>query len=203
MGLLPELQGEEIDKPNEEDDGNSFFHYALHTFVWDVMSSHVQGYDLSVSKTWTENLFFNAFKPSSLGPIYNPLNIPLGWDGKPIPYWLYKLHGLGVEYKCEICGNQSYWGRRAFDRCVDETIDRDFVTFITVSSSTLEWCTLFNRHFQEWKHAHGMRCLGVPNTKHFHDITLIEDVLTLYAKIKDQLTTGNTEHRTNYLECFI
>ena len=23
-------------------------------------------------------------------PIYNPLNLPLGWDGKPIPYWLYK-----------------------------------------------------------------------------------------------------------------
>ena len=25
--------------------------------------------------------------------IYNPLKLPLGWDGKPIPYWLYKLHG--------------------------------------------------------------------------------------------------------------
>jgi hypothetical protein len=48
--------------------------------------------------------------------IYNPLNLPLGYDGKPIPYWLYKLHGLGIEYKCEICGNYSYWGRRAFDR---------------------------------------------------------------------------------------
>eukprot|EP01034_Spumella_vulgaris_P021532 gene21531-27567_t len=91
-------------------------------------------------------------------PIYNPLNLPLGWDGKPIPFWLYKLHGLGVEYKCEVCGNHSYWGRRAFDR-----------------------------HFQEWKHAHGMRCLNVPNTKHFHDITLIEDVLALYAKIKDTM----------------
>jgi splicing factor 3A subunit 3 len=32
-----------------------------------------------------------------------------------------------------------------------------------------------------------MRCLGVPNTKHFHDITLIEDALALYAKIKDNL----------------
>eukprot|EP00825_Cyclidium_porcatum_P042614 TRINITY_DN5871_c0_g1_i3.p2 TRINITY_DN5871_c0_g1~~TRINITY_DN5871_c0_g1_i3.p2 ORF type:complete len:112 (+),score=29.90 TRINITY_DN5871_c0_g1_i3:347-682(+) len=42
---------------------------------------------------------------------YNPKNLPLGWDGKPIPYWLYKLHGLGIEYKCEICGNYSYWGR--------------------------------------------------------------------------------------------
>lgn len=92
------------------------------------------------------------------GPLYNPLNLPLGWDGKPIPFWLYKLHGLGTEFKCEICGNQSYWGRRAFDR-----------------------------HFQEWRHAHGMRCLGVPNTKHFHDITLIEDALSLYAKIKDSL----------------
>merc|ERR1711870_220621 len=38
-------------------------------------------------------------------PIYNPLNLPLG----------------------EICGNYSYWGRRAFER-----------------------------HFQEWRHAFGM-----------------------------------------------
>ena len=93
------------------------------------------------------------------GPIYNPLNLPLGWDGKPIAYWLYKLHGLGIEYKCEICGNTTYKGRRAFDK-----------------------------HFQEWRHAHGMRCLGVPNTKHFHDITRISDVIELYAKISDQIT---------------
>ncbi|CBJ31751.1 conserved unknown protein [Ectocarpus siliculosus] len=92
------------------------------------------------------------------GPIYNPLNLPLGWDGKPIPYWLYKLHGLGVEFKCEICGDFSYKGRRNFDR-----------------------------HFQEWRHAHGMRCLGIPNTKHFHDIVLIQDARDLYAKIKDSL----------------
>jgi splicing factor 3A subunit 3 len=46
--------------------------------------------------------------------IYNPLKIPLGWDGKPIPYWLYKLHGLNIEYKCEICGDFSYWGRKPF-----------------------------------------------------------------------------------------
>lgn len=45
------------------------------------------------------------------GRIYNPLKLPLGWDGKPIPYWLYKLHGLGVEYKCEICSNTTYMGR--------------------------------------------------------------------------------------------
>merc|ERR1711865_1353532 len=88
-------------------------------------------------------------------PIYNPLNLPLGWDGKPIPFWLYKLHGLNIEYKCEICGNYSYWGPRAFDR-----------------------------HFQEWRHAHGMRCLGIPNSREFHGITKIQDAIDLWLKIK-------------------
>ncbi|KAJ1507535.1 hypothetical protein HMI54_005882 [Coelomomyces lativittatus] len=87
--------------------------------------------------------------------VYNPLKLPLGWDSKPIPYWLYKLHGLGVEYPCEICGNYVYMGRKAFER-----------------------------HFQEWRHAHGMKCLGIPNTRQFHEITLIEDALGLWEKIK-------------------
>ena len=39
------------------------------------------------------------------GKIYNPLKLPLGWDGKPIPYWLFKLHGLGVSYSCQICSD--------------------------------------------------------------------------------------------------
>lgn len=42
--------------------------------------------------------------------VYNPLKLPLGWDGKPIPYWLYKLHGLNLEFKCEICGECSWAG---------------------------------------------------------------------------------------------
>ena len=81
-------------------------------------------------------------------PPYNPMNLPIGWDGKPIPYWLYKLNGLNKEFKCEICGNYSYWGRRAFER-----------------------------HFQEWRHAYGMRCLRVPNTQHFRDITRIDEAI--------------------------
>jgi len=83
-------------------------------------------------------------------------NYPVGWDGKPIPYWLYKLHGLGVEYKCEICGNTSYWGRRAFER-----------------------------HFQEGRHAFGMRCLRIPNTRHFQEITRIADAIELYKKVRE------------------
>lgn len=44
----------------------------------------------------------------------------------------------GQEFKCEICGNFSYWGRRAFER-----------------------------HFSEWRHSFGMQCLRIPNTTHF------------------------------------
>lgn len=86
---------------------------------------------------------------------YNPKNLPLGWDGKPIPYWLYKLHGLNLSYACEICGNYTYRGPK-----------------------------VFQRHFAEWRHAHGMRCLGVPNTAHFANVTLIEDAIALWQKLK-------------------
>lgn len=88
---------------------------------------------------------------------YNPKNLPLGWDGKPIPYWLYKLHGLNISYNCEICGNFTYKGPKAFQR-----------------------------HFAEWRHAHGMRCLGIPNTAHFANVTQIEDAITLWEKLKTQ-----------------
>jgi len=35
---------------------------------------------------------------------------------QPIPYWLYKLHGLNISYNCEICGNFTYKGPKAFQR---------------------------------------------------------------------------------------
>ena len=91
-------------------------------------------------------------------PIYNPKNVPLGWDGKPIPYWLFKLHGLNHFYPCEICGNESYRGRRNFEK-----------------------------HFTESRHAYGMRCLGVPNTKHFHGVTKIADAQELWGKLRNVL----------------
>lgn len=87
--------------------------------------------------------------------IYNPLKLPLAWDGKPIPYWLYKLHGLGVEFPCEICGNFVYMGRRAFDK-----------------------------HFNEARHIYGLKCLGITNTTLFREITGIEDALQLWDKIQ-------------------
>ncbi|KAF2090898.1 hypothetical protein K490DRAFT_34467 [Saccharata proteae CBS 121410] len=88
--------------------------------------------------------------------IYNPLKLPLAWDGKPIPFWLYKLHGLGVEFPCEICGNFVYMGRRAFDK-----------------------------HFNEARHIHGLKCLGITNTTLFREITGIEEAQNLWNKIQN------------------
>lgn len=94
------------------------------------------------------------------GAIYNPKNLPLDWDGKPIPYWLWKLHGLGIRYPCEICGNHTYMGRKAFDQ-----------------------------HFFEWRHSNGMKALGIPNTKHFFQITRIQEAQALWDKLKQQSRT--------------
>lgn len=92
--------------------------------------------------------------------MYNPLKLPLAWDGKPIPYWLYKLHGLGVEFSCEICGNFVYMGRRAFDK-----------------------------HFGEARHVYGLKCLGITGQgtgglSLFREITGIQDAVHLWDKIK-------------------
>jgi splicing factor 3A subunit 3 len=88
--------------------------------------------------------------------VYNPLKLPLAWDGKPIPFWLYKLHGLGVEYPCQICGNYTYMGRRAFDK-----------------------------HFSENLHIHGLKCLGVTsNFNLFREITNINEAQSLWAQLE-------------------
>ena len=95
--------------------------------------------------------------------IYNPLKLPLAWDGKPIPYWLYKLHGLGVEFTCEICGQFVYMGRRAFDK-----------------------------HFSEARHIYGLKCLGITNTSGtggvnlFREITVIKDAQALWEKLQKE-----------------
>ena len=87
--------------------------------------------------------------------VHNPLKIPLGFDGKPIPYWMYKLHGLNHEFTCEICGNTTYYGRRQFEK-----------------------------HFLEVKHVSGLKALGIPSSREFHEITSISEALGLWKTIQ-------------------
>ena len=95
-------------------------------------------------------------------PVYNPKNVPLDWDGRPIPYWLFKLHGLNHYYQCEICGGESYRGRRNFEL-----------------------------HFADQKHTLGMKTLGIPNTKHFHGVTKIDDAKDLWKSLHQKLEDDN------------
>ena len=59
------------------------------------------------------------------------------------------------EFKCEICGNASYWGRRAFER-----------------------------HFKEYRHQNGMRALGIPNSKLFFEVTQIAEAQQLWKNVQ-------------------
>ncbi|EPS66442.1 hypothetical protein M569_08333 [Genlisea aurea] len=122
-----------------------------------VEKKHALTYDEIVQEREEDEIQPESESDDEDQQIYNPLKLPMGWDGKPIPYWLYKLHGLGQEFKCEICGNHSYWGRRAYER-----------------------------HFKEWRHQHGMRCLGIPNTKNFNEVTSIEEAKQLWEKIQEK-----------------
>jgi splicing factor 3A subunit 3 len=89
--------------------------------------------------------------------------------GRIIPKWMYRFYGLNQEFRCEICGNQSYFGRRAYDR-----------------------------HFKDFKHSNGMRALGIPNTLHFHDITKIEDAKRLYASLRKELEKNEKQQEEEF-----
>ena len=91
------------------------------------------------------------------GEVYKPKNLPLGWDGKPIPFWLYKLHGLNHYYTCEICGNEVYRGARDYEK-----------------------------HFGEVRHSRGMKVLGINMTKAYHGVDKIEDARKLADKIENE-----------------
>jgi splicing factor 3A subunit 3 len=98
--------------------------------------------------------------------VSNPMNLPLGADGLPIPFWLWKLNGLGIEYNCEICGNFIYKGRKAFES-----------------------------HFGEKKHLHGLKCLGIEPSHNntFKDITRIDEALTLWSTVKKRQKSQDIE----------
>lgn len=95
-------------------------------------------------------------------------DLPIGPDGTPIPFWLYKLQGLHHTYNCEICGNMSYQGRMNFEK-----------------------------HFSSLKHQNGLKMLGIDSSKMslFVNITTIDEALELWKNIKreERIKEGEAE----------
>lgn len=91
-------------------------------------------------------------------------SLPLGSDGKPIPFWLYKLQGLSKRYACEICSNAEYRGRKQFAA-----------------------------HFGEPQHAYGLRCLGIEPGPAFRGITSVREASDLWAALRRQLRSRELE----------
>ena len=87
----------------------------------------------------------------------NPKHLPLGPDGKPIPYWVYKLQGLNQWFECEVCGDYKYRGPREY-----------------------------TEHFSGWRHAWGMKCIGVPNARELWGVVRIEEVKALWERMRLQ-----------------
>ncbi|KAK6205472.1 uncharacterized protein RJT21DRAFT_117956 [Scheffersomyces amazonensis] len=84
-------------------------------------------------------------------------NLPLGADGKPIPFWLYKLQGLHKTYSCEICGDITYKGK-----------------------------SVFVKHFGGPKHQYGLKFIGVEDEymSLFKSIISIEEAQKLWNTLK-------------------
>eukprot|EP00747_Dinoflagellata_sp_TGD_P152344 gnl/TRDRNA2_/TRDRNA2_177291_c0_seq1.p2 gnl/TRDRNA2_/TRDRNA2_177291_c0~~gnl/TRDRNA2_/TRDRNA2_177291_c0_seq1.p2 ORF type:complete len:159 (+),score=5.21 gnl/TRDRNA2_/TRDRNA2_177291_c0_seq1:1080-1556(+) len=97
------------------------------------------------------------FEDDDTHRLFNPLNLPLGADGKPIPFWLYKLHGLNLKFPCEICKDYVYEGRRSYEK-----------------------------HFRESRHEQGMRAIGIPNTAVFFEISSIGDAISLWSSVREK-----------------
>lgn len=88
---------------------------------------------------------------------FNKKNFPLDAEGKPIPVWLYHLHGLHLKKTCEICMH-TYYGEVAFVN-----------------------------HFRELRHTKGLQRLGIPeNTDDFTLLSTREAALQKFAQIRDR-----------------
>lgn len=96
----------------------------------------------------------------------NGKDLPLGPDGRPMPFWLYRLQGLHRSFECEICGNVSYKGRLVFEK-----------------------------HFNSTKHQQGLKLLGVSEDYLllFKSFTLISEANELWGRIKKEKRAKDEE----------
>lgn len=100
------------------------------------------------------------------GPtLYDP-NKVVDWEGKPIPYWQYKLHGMNLTFDCEICGDVRYRGPLAY-----------------------------HQHFSQHQHTEKLRALGIPYSDAFDGVAKIDDAVALWKSIqqKDTRVTFNPD----------
>merc|ERR1712224_617263 len=137
---------------------SAIFHDILENTIAHIEMKSVKTYQEIISERTEEKKYSHSpDQKCDVLFLKNPLKLPMGPDDKPIPYWLYKLHGLNRKFECEICGNRVYEGRRAFEK-----------------------------HFQESYHQQGMHALSIDNTKIFFELTKIRDVVKLWHIVKSK-----------------
>ena len=78
----------------------------IHTYAW------TQPTNISIDRLYTHSLDHSH----PFVHVCTHYTYYMHTQKQPIPYWLYKLHGLNVTYTCEICGNATYRGPKAFQR---------------------------------------------------------------------------------------
>jgi len=96
---------------------------------------------------------------------FNKKNFPLDAEGKPIPVWLYHLHGLHLKYKCEICMH-TYYGEVAF-----------------------------TSHFRELRHTKGLQRLGInENLPELALVTSRKSALDIWQRLRERKVGSKVRH---------
>lgn len=103
----------------------------------------------------------------------------------PLTFKVYLRKFVSCPHPSQICGEASYWGRRAFEQ-----------------------------HFTDWKHVQGLRALGIRMSKEFFEITSIAEAQALWENLKKRDTgyfvadvdeecedeEGNVYNRKTYMD---
>ena len=79
---------------------------ALPTSFWldvSVVLRHVADDGMQEEEQEAEEIVLEESDEEDDKPaLYNPKDVPLDFDGKPIPYWLFKLHGLNIRFEFRV-----------------------------------------------------------------------------------------------------
>jgi splicing factor 3A subunit 3 len=96
---------------------------------------------------------------------FNKKNFPLDAEGKPIPVWLYHLHGLHIKKPCEICMH-TYFGE-----------------------------TAYTSHFRELRHTKGLQRLGInENVPELALVASRKAALEIWARLRERKIGTKARH---------